>query len=139
MEALIPTLSAIAISTPVIIVWVIGIIWALSRWRRHPQVSRYALIAFAISIVNLIVNRFISIWAPLTMRDNGWTATQMGMFLSAFGIITALISAVAWALVICAIFGWRDQRQKENLFPPAPPTFGHEPREQNVTPGFLQR
>jgi hypothetical protein len=134
MEALIPTLGAIAISTPVIIAWVIGIILALSRWRRHPQVSRFALIAFAISIVNLIVNRFISIWAPMTMRDNGWTATQMGMFFTAFGIITALISAAIWAIVICAIFGWRDQRQKENLFPPAPPTFGNEPREQNETP-----
>jgi hypothetical protein len=139
MEALIPTLGAIAISTPVIIVWLIGIVLALSRWRRHPQVSRLALIALAISIVNLIVNRFISIWAPLTMRDNGWTTYQIGLFFTALGIITALISAAAWALVICAIFGWRDQRQKENLFPPAPPTFGHEPREQDVTPGFSQR
>ena len=73
------------------------------------------------------------------MRDNGWTTSQIGLFFSALGIITALIGAAAWALVICAIFGWRDQRQKENLFPPAPPDYSNEPREQNATFGFPQR
>jgi len=68
------------------------------------------------------------------MRDYGWTAVQIGSFFSAIGIITSLISATAWTLVICAVFGWRDQRQKENLFPPAPPTFGNEPREQHASP-----
>jgi len=139
MDALITTLSVLVVSLPVIIVWVIGIALALSRWRRHPQVSRFALIAFAISIVNMVVNRFLTVWLPMTMRDSGWTTTQIGTMFTAIGIITALISATAWALVLCAIFGWRDGRQKENLFPPAPPIFGHEPREQNVTPGFPQR
>jgi len=139
MEVLFPILSAIATSTPVIIVWMIGIGLALSRWRRHPRVSQFALIAIVISFVNLVVNRFISIWLPLKMRDSGWTNTQIGSFFAVVGIITALISAAAWALVICAIFGWRDQGKKQEFFPPAPPTFGHESREQNVTPGFTQR
>ena len=138
MEVLIQTLSALATSTPVIIVWVIGIALALSRWRRHPRVSQFALIAITISIVNLVVTRFLGIWAPLAMRDSGWTATQMGTIFSAIWIISALIGAVAWALVLCAIFGWRDGRQKQDFYPPAPPTFGYEPREQNATPGFQQ-
>jgi multisubunit Na+/H+ antiporter MnhC subunit len=138
MEVLIPTLSAIAISTPVIIVWVIGIILALSRWRRHPRVSQFALIACAVMIINLVVGRFLTIGLPITMRDRGWTMSQIGPIFAAIGIITALISAAAWTLVICAIFGWRDQRKKENLFPPAPPTFGNEPREQHASPGFPQ-
>jgi hypothetical protein len=138
IEALIPTLSAIAISTPLIIVWVIGIVLALSRWQRHPRVSKFALIACAVMIINTVANRSLTIWMPLAMRDYGWTAVQIGLFFSAIGIITSLISATAWTLVICAIFGWRDQRQKENLFPPAPPTFGNEPREQNASPGFSQ-
>jgi len=139
MNTLVTILSTIVISLPAIIVWVIGIALALSRWRRHPRVSQFALIACAVMIINTVANRSLTIWMPLAMRDYGWTAVQIGSFFSAIGIISSLISATAWTLVICAIFGWRDQRQKENLFPPAPPTYGNEPREQNVTPGFSQR
>ena len=134
MNTLVTILSTIVISLPVIIVWVIGIALALSRWRRHPRVSQFALIACAVMIINTAANRSLTIWMPLAMRDYGWTAVQIGSFFSAIGIITSLISATAWALVICAVFGWRDQRQKENLFPPAPPTFGNEPREQHASP-----
>ncbi|HKC88414.1 MAG TPA: hypothetical protein VKG02_20680 [Blastocatellia bacterium] len=134
MNTLITILSTIVISLPVIIVWVIGIALALSRWRRHPRVSQFALIACAVMLINTAANRSLTIWMPLAMRDYGWTAVQIGSFFSAIGIITSLISATAWTLVICAVFGWRDQRQKENLFPPAPPTFGNEPREQHASP-----
>jgi hypothetical protein len=139
MNTLVTTLSVIAISIPVIIVWLIGIALSLSRWRRRPRVSKLALIACAVMIINTVVNRVLTIWMPLAMRDYGWTSAQIGSIFTAIGIITALISAAAWALVICAIFGWRDQRQKENFFPQAPPTFGNEPREQNATPIFPQR
>ena len=139
MEVLIPALSAIATSTPVIIVWVIGIGLALSRWRRHPRVSQFALIAIVISFSNLIVNSVMGIWLPMAMRDYGWTATQTGSIFAIVGIVSALISAAAWALVLCAIFGWRDQGKKQEFFPPAPPTFGHESREQIATPGFPQQ
>jgi hypothetical protein len=139
MEVLISTLMALGTYTPIIIVWMIGVGLALSRWRRHPQVSRFALIAFAISIVNMVVNRFISVWLPLVMRDNDWTATQIGTMYTAIGIITSLIGAASWAIVLCAIFGWRDGRQKQDFFPPAPPTFSNEPREQHATPGFPQQ
>jgi len=73
------------------------------------------------------------------MGDRGWS-TNPNPFGTIFivNIITALISLAVWALVICAIFGWRNQPKKENSFPPAPPTFGNEPRGQNATPGFPQ-
>jgi hypothetical protein len=138
MDTLVTTLSVISVSLPVIIVWVIGIALALSRWRRHPRVSQFALIACAVMIINTVVTKFLTIWMPLAMRDNGWTSAQIGSIFAAIGIITALISAAAWALVICAIFGWRDQRQKENYSHPGPPIFGNEPREQNATPIFPQ-
>ena len=139
MEALLPALAAIAMATPVIIVWVIGIAMALSRWRRHPRVSLFALIGCAVMVVITIVSRFLTISLPAMMAHRGWTFSQLGPIFTAIGVVTSLISAGAWALVICAIFGWRDQRQKEKLFPPAPPDYSNEPREQNATFGFPQR
>ena len=139
MEALIPTLTAIAMTIPMIIVWLIGIVLALSRWRRHPRVSQFALVAFALMIGATVVIRALYLWLPIVMRNRGWSTSEFGTFSAAIGIVSTLINAAAWAFVICAIFGWRDRGQKENYFPPAPPAYGNEPREQNATPGFAQR
>jgi hypothetical protein len=136
MEALIPTLSAIAVSTPLILVWVIGIVLAFSRWQRHPRVSQFTLIACAAMIANIVVGRFLTIGLPITMRDSGWTTSQIGLIYAAIGIVSALIAAAAWIMILCAIFGWRDGRQKQDFFPPAPPTFGNEPREQHTSLDF---
>jgi membrane protein YdbS with pleckstrin-like domain len=54
MELLISALGSIAISTPIIIVLLIGIALALLRWRRHPRVSLLTLIASAVMIVGMI-------------------------------------------------------------------------------------
>jgi hypothetical protein len=133
MDTLVTTLAVISVSLPVIIVWVIGIALALLRWRRRPRVSQFALIACAMMIINTVANRFLTIWMPLSMRDLGWTTVQIGSIFTAIGIITGLISATAWALVISAIFGWRDGPQKQNIPPPPPSTFGNEPSGQNAT------
>jgi hypothetical protein len=110
-----------------VIIWVIGFVLALSRWRRHPRVSLFALLAFGM----MLVNSFQRLLLPPIINYYGWTADQMGpFFFTVIGLITGLTSAVAWALVLCAIFGWRDGPKKQNFYPPEPPTFGNEPREQ---------
>jgi hypothetical protein len=128
-------LLSVIVLFAIVIIWVIGVVFALSRWRRHPRVSLFALLAFGI----MLVSRFQGVLLPPIMMNYGWTEDQIGpIFFTVINLITGLTSAVAWAFVLCAIFGWRAQRQKENLFPPAPPTFGNEPREQDASPGFPQ-
>jgi hypothetical protein len=125
MEAL--ALLSVIVLFAMVIVWVIGFALALSRWRRHPRVSLFALLAFAI----ILVSRFQNVMLPPIMLNYGWTRDQIGpTFFAVIGLITGLTSVVAWAFVLCAIFGWRDGPQKQNFFPPEPPTFGNEPREQ---------
>jgi hypothetical protein len=110
-----------------VIVWVIGVALALSRWRRHPRVSLFALFAFAI----MLVSRFQNVLLLPIMVSYGWREVQIGsIFFTVINLITGLTSVVAWALVLCAIFGWSDGPQKQNFSPPKPPTFGNEPREQ---------
>jgi len=133
MEAL--AFLSVIVLFAITIVWVIGVVLSLSRWRRHPRVSLFALLACGM----MLVSRFQSVLLLPIINYYGWTEDQMGaIFFTVIGLITGLTTAVAWAFVLCAIFGWRDQRQKENLFPPAPPTFGNEPREQHASPGFPQ-
>jgi hypothetical protein len=125
MEAL-AVLSVIVLFAMVII-WVSGFVLALSRWRRHRRVSLFALLAFGM----MLVSSFQRVLLPPIINYYGWTADQMGpFFFTVIGLITGLTSVVAWAFALCAIFGWRDGPQKQNVSPPEPPTFGNEPREQ---------
>jgi hypothetical protein len=131
---LISTITSMATLIPMIIVWVIGLALSLSRWRRHPQVSQFALAAFVMMIGGATLVRAAYIWVPIAMRDYGWSTTQTGTIFAGIGIVSALINTAAWTFVVCAIFGWRNQSQKENFSRPAPPAAGYEPRWQG-TPG----
>ena len=125
-----PFILASILSALVIACWVIGVALALSRWRRHPRVSLFALLAFAL----LFISRFHDVLFPVIMRIYGWTDDQIEPILfNVVRLITALTSVVVWALLLCAIFGWRDRHQKQKIPPPSPSTFGNEARAQNAT------
>src|SRR4029450_13647962 len=95
-----------------VIVWVIGVALALSRWRRHPRVSLFALLAFAI----MLVSRFQNVLLLPIMLSYGWREVQIGtIFFTVINLITGLTSVVAWALVLWAIFGWGAGPQKQNF------------------------
>lgn len=105
----------IVLTSPAVVIWLIGAALALTRWRRHPRVSLFALLAFAM----LLVNRSLSVFLPI-MRSYGWSEFEPGsVFFTVVWIINALTSIVAWAFVLCAIFGWRDEPQKQNPSPVA--------------------
>jgi hypothetical protein len=120
MEYIIPTLTALTTLIPVFIVWLIGAILAISRWRRHPRVSLFVIIAFVVMMGATVIFRVVSMWAPMIMRDRDWSMGEFGAILTAINFVYALVNAAAWTLVLCAIFGWRANSEKQNLFPPAP-------------------
>jgi hypothetical protein len=140
MNVLMPALSSIVMSMPLILIWVIGIVLALSRWRRHPRVSLFAIIAFSVFIVSVIVVSILTARATTAMMSSpNLSVNETIPVLGIIVIIQQLISAVAWAFILGAIFGWRDHREKKNYFPPAATAFSDWPREQNAPHGFSEQ
>jgi hypothetical protein len=128
MDALI--FLSVMVIPAMVMVWVIGFALALLRWRRHPRVSLFALLAFA----TMLVSYLLRVALPPIMRESGWLTDQIRpIFFAAIGVFSALTSAIAWAFVIRAIFGWRDGPQKQDIPPPSPSTFGNESSAQNAT------
>jgi hypothetical protein len=118
-DILFSSLNVLSFLIPVIIVWVIGIALALSRWKRHPKVSLFAIIAFVVMIGSSVIFRVISAMGPMMMAQSGWAPSEMGPVFAVIGIVSTLITAVAWALILCAIFGWRARPQMEKPYTPA--------------------
>jgi hypothetical protein len=109
MERLIPTLTVYLTQLPVILVWLIGLVLALVYWRRHPTVSLLAIIAIVGFLVTSLVGTYLSVWLPLTLQERGWSIGRIGILMTARGVIGSLISAVLWALLLAAVFGWRNR------------------------------
>ena len=94
---------------PVIRVWIVGVILALFYWKRYPKISLRALAAIVIVFVNSAAGAFLNLYLPLTLHARGWSANQISLVSTASAIVQSLIAAVAWGLVLAAIFGERNK------------------------------
>ena len=112
---------------PVVVIWIVGVIVSLTRWKRHPKISMLALIGLLGFLVMFLLNMIVNIWASQTFYKSGdsWTPDQVETFYTVKGIITSLIDAGLWALVVSAIFARRGEPSRlpqANYGQPAPPT-----------------
>jgi hypothetical protein len=96
---------------PLYLLWMVGIILALVRWQRHPKVSILAGLAFLILIVNGMASTMTMAWLPGYLQSaQNYSAEQLAQVLSVVRVFFNLISAVAWSLILVAIFGERNRR-----------------------------
>lgn len=103
---------------PLLLVWLAGVVFAITNRRKHPNKSRLTVAAIAIFLLLVLANSIIGYMGPLIMRDQGWSPQQLGIFYVILGLISSLIAAVAWLLILLALFRTRDN---ENVGPlPAP-------------------
>ena len=81
---------------PLVICWIIGMRVALVRWRAHPQVSKFALLGIGMSLATLVFWQMIWMWAVA----HGFPPFSL--------LATTLLAAGGWALMLIAVFGWRE-------------------------------
>lgn len=108
-----PTLVTYLIQLPLLLVWLVGIILAGVYWRRNPVVSLLALVAISMLFLESLVATYLNLWLPVMLSQRGWGAGRIGTFLAAKGLLQSVMSAVAWGLLIAAIFGWRKAEGKK--------------------------
>ena len=115
---------------PIYLIVLIGIALAISRWRKHPAVSRLTLIALSVWLVVSIVDTILSVWAP-TLRDQGWTYSEITQFIMVKSYFSMFVRAIVWVLTLMAIFGWRGEQASVTSTPPPPPQFDPMPNTRS--------
>jgi hypothetical protein len=103
----IPTLVSYLGLFPTLLVWLTGFILASVYWRRHPRVSLLTVISLAIFLVEALVSTYLNLWLPLILSEHSIETTQIGLIFAIKGIVTSIILAVAWGMLVAAIFGER--------------------------------
>lgn len=88
---------------PILLIWIVGIGLAVSRWKRHPQVSRLALIGLSGLLILTIIS---SVTSALLLPLVGRGEVEQGVFVGV-NLGLSLLRTVMWGLVVTAVFGWR--------------------------------
>ena len=124
-----PFLHNMLVQLPHIIVEAVGILLALVWWRRHPGVSLAFVLSVSVLILTNMVGAFLFAWLPTYLRDEqGWTAPATSHILTIINVGRSSAAAVAWILLLYAVFGGRSSMINHRLAAdiPAPYTELHK-------------
>src|SRR5262245_11213920 len=97
-------LIQVAVRLPLLIIFIGGGILILMRMQTNSVAASLALGGIAVSLIDLLASAAVNIFLPFTMMQNGTSAADMGVILSGVNIAAGLLSALAWGLMIAAIY-----------------------------------
>lgn len=102
---------------PIYAVWLVGIVVALIRWGRHPQVSAIVAASLAGLLVLNVGTRIASSMIISAARRGGQPLASIGVYLGILGIAASLLRASAWIALLIALFGWRQSAPQTSGLP----------------------
>lgn len=97
-------LTSLGYQLPLMLVWLVGFVFAILRWKWHPRVSLLIVIALVLAFFGSIIS-VISNLLPLYMsRNMNVAASQIGVYMGIIGVVNILLHFVMWILLIIALF-----------------------------------
>jgi hypothetical protein len=83
-----------------------------------------ALLGIGGNLILFLINTALNIWATHALYESAWTSEQRMNFYLVKSVITALIEAGFWVMLVYAIFAMRGEQRRlpqVNYGQPAPP------------------
>jgi hypothetical protein len=120
-------LSPAVINAPLFVLWIIGIIVALTTRRKHPQVSLLAAAGLAIQLFETAAALIVRPWIVGQAAASGWSTEKTNVLWMASTFVQVFLSTIAWLLILLAIFKYRHQPNR---------TLGHD--GQYLPEGFVE-
>lgn len=104
---LIAILSSVAVLIPVLLVWIVGFALALMRFGQHPRVSGLLAGGIAIVAIMSVLSAITSAGLPMFIYRTDLPLAAVGAIMTTVGIITTLVNALGWGLVVAAALSGR--------------------------------
>ncbi|WP_407572518.1 hypothetical protein [Deinococcus altitudinis] len=102
MDLIAPVFLQLAITSPLLLLWLVGIVLAVLRFR-EPR-FRLVLIALLLFLVLNVAGTIINLVLPINLQRRFMSAVEIGGVLSAVGIVRVLLEGVGWVLLLLALF-----------------------------------
>ena len=105
MESMaVAVIRSLVTHSPLILVELLGLIFALTHWRRSTGAARFALPGFGLLLFGSVVVG--SCWAilPQWLIDQGWQSHQLEAIFTIVGLSSRTVEAVGIACLAVALF-----------------------------------
>ncbi len=102
MDLIGPVLLQLVFTSPLLLLWIVGIVLACLRLR-DPR-FRLVLIAMVLFLVLGVAGTVVTLALPIQLQRRNMTATEIGAVLSTVGIIRVLLESGGWVLLLVALF-----------------------------------
>lgn len=102
--ALSPFCVSLVTQLPVFVVFCVGINMAWRRRASQPRVARLTYLALGILFVTAVGMTGVYIWLPRYGLAQGWGATALQTTFTMVGVVRHVLEAMAFALLLRAIF-----------------------------------
>jgi hypothetical protein len=89
---------------PVLLVYLIGLVLALTFWSRYPRPCAFTLIACLVLLLTRFAATAATYFFMQQMVSQAWSARQYGLAMSIVGLIASIVHAGALGLLLAAVF-----------------------------------
>jgi hypothetical protein len=113
MEMLPVVASTLLTAIPSLLVDVLLLVLAMSRWARHPRVSMLACSSAVLMLLLDSLSRVAFAILPFKLRESGRSTADLGVVYAVLGGASSLLHAVALGLLVAAVFSERDRGAPE--------------------------
>lgn len=88
---------------PFVVIYVIGALLSLSRWRSFPSAARLSFLAFVGFLFRVVV-AVARNWLTLQRSELGWDPETFARNIGIVGAFDQLVGVVAWILLLIAFY-----------------------------------
>ena len=103
LTPMISAVVALAPTIPVMLVWVVGIVVALTQLGARPRAAGFALVGLGGTLVTHLVMVPVQVLLPAYFASTG-ELDQLSMVFGVISVVSSLLHAVWWGLVVAAVF-----------------------------------
>ena len=96
---------------PLLLIWLVGLIWAVIRWEQHPQMSLLAVVALGLFLLQALFGTFLGYWFEANGPRYGMNFIAVAIAQAILRLVRLLLMAFAWIMLLVALFSRRDKSE----------------------------
>ena len=109
-DFIIPVLRQLLQQSPVLLVYLIGIVMAIVFWRRSPSASILVILGAGLLLLSSVTLPFVFQYILYSQRDHVSTSEGLSTVFVVLGLISGFVHAVGLGFFIAAAFAGRGRR-----------------------------